>query len=391
MRILHVIPSLDPATGGPPLVASRLADAQARLGHELATLSYTFPEADERTRAFLAGMSGQVRSHVLPPLTKLERFTAGAARRYGRGLIPQMDVVHLHGVWDPIVKAAGDVARQSRVPYVLAPHGMLDPWSLGQSRLKKRLALALGYRRLLDGAAFLHMLNVDERALIGPLGLSADAEIIPNGVALDEIEPLPARGAFRAKFPRVGDRPFVLFLSRLHYKKGLDYLAGAFHRVAQRRTEVDLVVAGPDGGARADFEQRIAGSGLGQRVHIVGPLYGTDKIAAFVDAACFCLPSRQEGFSVAILEALACGTPVVASTECHFPEVAEAGAGHVVPLDEPALAAALESVLALDPAARDAMGRAGQQLVRARYVWPRIAEASIAAYERAIARAKRGA
>ena len=98
----------------------------------------------------------------------------------------------------------------------------------------------------------------------------------------------------------LGGRRYVVFIARLHYKKGLDYLADAFAIVAPQSPDLDLVVAGPDEGAKSDFEDRIRRAGVGKRVHLVGPLYGPDKFAALVDCTCFCLPSRQEGFSVAV-------------------------------------------------------------------------------------------
>jgi len=131
------------------------------------------------------------------------------------------------------------------------------------------------------------------------------------------------------------------------------------------------------------FRQQVARLGLTTRVHIVGPLWGEDKLAAIVDADCFCLPSRQEGFSMAITEVMACGLPVVISEPCHFPEVREAGAGEVVPLDARAIADALERVLQ-DPQQRQRMGQAGRELVRSRYTWPHIAEQCVRAYRREI-------
>ncbi len=172
----------------------------------------------------------------------------------------------------------------------------------------------------------------------------------------------------------------MLFLSRLHYKKGLDILADAFRRVAPLFPDVDLVVAGPDGGAEDEFRGRIRQYGLEERVHMTGGLYGPAKIAALKRAACFCLPSRQEGFSVAITEALACGVPVAITDACHFPEVGEAGAGIVSPLDPMAVAAALERILE-DPDRAARMGAAGAKLVRDNYTWPRIAVQTIAAYQ----------
>jgi glycosyltransferase involved in cell wall biosynthesis len=373
--------SLDPARGGPSAVAVRLAAAQAGLGHEVSILTYLPPDAEERLWAASEAIPGfeNLVIHRIGRLTGLERFWPRRARRKLGTLVPASDVLHLHGLWKPLLPVAAAVARKRGKPYVLTPHGMLDPWSLAQNRIVKRVALRLVHRRMINGAAFVHALNSDERDLIGPLELKAPVEILPNGVFLDEIDPLPEPGAFAAAHPELDGRPYVLFLSRLHYKKGLDYLADAFARLPAAG-DVRLVVAGPDDGAEAAFRRRVAELGIGRRVHMVGPLYGRDKLAALAGAACFCLPSRQEGFSVAIIEALACGVPAVVSEACHFPEVAEAGAGLVVPLEAGAVARGLETVLR-NPDAGRAMGAAGRRLVEERFTWPAIAGRCIAAYK----------
>ena len=146
-----------------------------------------------------------------------------------------------------------------------------------------------------------------------------------------------------------------------------------------------MVVAGPDDGARADFERRVAAAGLTDRVHMPGPIYGPEKLSAVAGAACFCLPSRQEGFSVAILERWRAARRSWCPPECHFPEVAEAGAGEIVPLDAAAIAAALGRVLADARLPTTRMGKAGRELVAARFTWPRIAERSIETYAGLIA------
>ena len=232
----------------------------------------------------------------------------------------------------------------------------------------------------MNEAAFLHVGNIDEQKAIEGLGLTAPREMIPNGVFLEEFATMPPKGVFYAKHPELQGQPFILFLSRIHFKKGLDYLADAFAAVARQRPDVRLVVAGGDGGYQATFEKMIAGHGLTDRTHLVGPLYGEQKLAAFNDAACFCLPSRQEGFSIAITESLACGTPAVVSRDCHYPEVEQVGAGAVTALDAASTATGLLKVLAGN---RADMGSRGRELVRARFNWPAVAQATFAVYGRA--------
>jgi glycosyltransferase involved in cell wall biosynthesis len=383
MNVCHVVPSLDPSHGGPPVVASRLAAAQAALGHMVSILSYDTPDergAIERSMRDIPGAERLRLISLQPPQGQLASIVTPASLVRGiDDAIGSSAVVHLHGVWESIIRLAAKSARRLNIPYIVAPHGMLDPWSLAQKALKKKIALALfGYRTMLKHAAFLHVLNADEQTLLAPLGLPARMEVIPNGIFLAEID-----GALASQPDgQSNDEPFVLFLSRVHYKKGLDYLADAFAQLRAKRPEWQLVVAGPDGGERRPFEERVARLNLNGSVRVVGPVYGAEKFGLLRSAACFCLPSRQEGFSVAILEAMACRVPVVVSENCHFPEVAETGAGRIVRLDADAVAAALLDVASVDAVQRRQIGDAGRRLVEERFTWEKVAERSIQAYRR---------
>lgn len=383
LEIVHVVRSLDPAAGGVPIIALKLAVAQAAEGHGVRMLVYRVPGAEAEVRSVLAGIGGSDRVEVryVAAEDRLEALTGWRAGRVAAELMASVDVAHLHGVWEPMLKRVASAARFAGRPYVLTPHGMLDPWSMGQSALKKKLALRLGVKRMLDGAMFLHLGNRDERELIVPLGISAPSELIPNGVYESEVASLPAPGVFRAAHPAVGDDPFVLFLSRLHFKKGLDYLAGAFAMVAGDFPRLRLVVAGPDGGARGEFEAAVSASGLSGRVHVVGPLYGEIKAAALVDCAVFCLPSRQEGFSMAITEAMGAGCPCVVTKACHYPEVEESGAGYCVELSAAGVAEGLARVLG-DANAKTRMGAAGRALVLSRFTWPVIGRLAVDYYRK---------
>ncbi len=369
------------------MIAARIAAAQASLGHSVGMLYQSNAAADERVTKAVASIPGfdKVALHRIELRQSLLAEMVGhpSGEWLNTGL-RNYDWLHLHAVWHPLVLHAAKAARAQGKPYALVPHGMLDPWSLaGQGKLKllkKKIALMLGYRRMLEGAAYLHLGNADEQKLIKPLGLKTPGVIIPNGVFPQEIEGLPARGSFVAKRPELRGKRFILFLSRLHFKKGLDYLADAFAMVAKKDREIILVVAGPDDGMQQPMTEQLRAHGVLDRVIFTGPLWGPDKLAAMVDSCCFCLPSRQEGFSLAITEALGCRCPVVISEGCHFPEVAEAGAGWVTPLGAAPTAKALEEALAMSPEQASSMGEKGRNLVLSRFTWPKIAEATLAAY-----------
>lgn len=367
MRIVHVISSLNPAAGGPPVVAINLAKAQAALGHEVCIAAEDIPTPIDVPTVLIPqhGLS----STFAKPLDAVSATIASA------------DICHLHGIWEPLLLQFARAAAKQNRPYIITPHGMLDPWSLQQKKWKKQLALSIGYRSMLNRAALVHCLNADEQRLLAPLKLTAPCAIIPNGMFLEELDPPPDPGLFRQHRPGPGTRRYILFLSRLHYKKGLDILIDAFAQIAQQISTVDLVIAGPDDGEAEKLRRRAIELQLAERVWLTGPLYGALKWSALSGASCFCLPSRQEGFSVAILEAMACRVPVVISDQCHFPEVAEVGAGSIVPLQVDAVAAALQRTLH-DPSLARKMGQAGQQLVEERFTWNRVAERCLVEYQR---------
>jgi glycosyltransferase involved in cell wall biosynthesis len=166
----------------------------------------------------------------------------------------------------------------------------------------------------------------------------------------------------------------------LHPAKGLDLLVRAFVEIAPRHPDLLLVVVGPDYGAQRDLERVAADAQLSSRVLITGPLYGRDKIAALCDAQLFCMPSEHEACSVAILEALICGVPVVISRQCDRPEVEPCGAGRIVARNAAAIAAAIEQVID-NSAIRESMSQAARALALSRFTWDRVTSEIVAIYE----------
>lgn len=383
MKILHVIETLDPSFGGPPKIAACIAAGQAALDENVRLASMTAPSRSDDVQKMLSTVPGfealQNVSIARVPAMKQVLF-----KTIGPDLVEQIawsDVVHIHNVWCPINLAAAAKAREMGRPYMILLNGMLDPWTLTQKSLKKKIFLKLRYREMLEGAAALHLGNRDEQRLIKPLGLKVPGEIIPNGVFPDEIAPPDTVDPVYDTFPFLRDKPFMLFMGRLHYKKGLDITAEAFARFAESNDEVQLVVAGPEGGAGDDLRARLAKHGLGQRVHIVGPVYGDLKWQLLHAADCFVLTTRQEGFSVAVTEALGCGLPCIVSEDCHYPEVGEADAGFVTPLTPEASAEAMRQMFAPSHR-RQAMSANARALVLSRFTWPKIAQQTLEVYRR---------
>jgi glycosyltransferase involved in cell wall biosynthesis len=282
-------------------------------------------------------------------------------------------------------RAAGNACRRHGVPYIVRPHGTLDPYIRKRHRARKYLLEFWFQNRILRGAAALHYTAEDEQRLAAPYAHNPRGFVVPNGIDLDEFSDLPPKGAFRARHPEIGGRPIILFLGRLNFKKGLDLLAPAFGRVLNAGQDAHLVIAGGDEGMAEDTRRRLAEAGALERTTFTGLIAGEERLAALADASVFALPSYSENFGIAVVEAMACGLPVVISDQVNiWREVAAADAGLVSGCDARAVADNLVSVLS-DPARAEAMGRNGRALARDRYSWDGIAPSLEKAYEDVLA------
>jgi glycosyltransferase involved in cell wall biosynthesis len=372
---------MDPSDGGPPMALSRLAAAQVEKGAQVCIAALT-PLTDQ-VQVNAAYQSIPAFSHVrinyLPIGNVFERLLATESKSQLTQLISQNDILHVHGIWRPHLLQAARIARKLGRPYLVSPHGMLSVWSLSQKRLKKQLAMRLGWRTALEHAHFLHVLNQDEKQAVMAVCAPRAVIVLPNGISLDEFVPRHDWENSWNKFARLHAKRFIVFVGRLHESKGLDILAEAFAHVVREGMDVDLVVIGPEFGAGTSFRQAIRRLGIESHVHMLGGLYGPEKLAILSRASCFCLPSRQEGFSMAIIEAMALGLPVVISDMCHFPEAATEEAGQVVRLDPRAVADAIVRLLT-DEAFSAQQSRRAQQLVASRFQWKFIAREFVKVY-----------
>lgn len=374
MKILQVVSTLTVEDGGVSQVVVALGEALAARGHAVAIRTVDVPG----TRL----ASSTVDIQAFPP--------TGPARLKGsrelfarlRHDIPEFDFVHVHGMWESPGNVAACLARGAGKPYVVTPHGMLDTWSIHHHYPLKRLAWMLRDRKTIHRAAGIHCLNTAE-VRRAPWLAGAPTFIVGNGIARAQLENLPEAGAFRAAHPEIGADPLVLFLSRIHPKKGLERFIPHWAAVLEKCPSARLVIAGT--GSPDDVQSvknAIHANKLDARVHMVGQLVGAAKWQALVDASVFILPTHQEGFSVAVTEAMAAACPVVITHECNFDEVAQANAGTIIENgDMPAFAAAVGRLLS-DPQDARELGARGRHLVAHCYTWDRIAEQMEAQYAR---------
>jgi glycosyltransferase involved in cell wall biosynthesis len=293
-----------------------------------------------------------------------------------RGISASCDCVAVHGFWAPALVFGALSAARSGAPVLLSPHGMLSNYSFRFRGLRKRAALALGFRGVLQSVTAFHATSEAERHDIRVLGLGQPIHVVPNGVLLPDLSDVRVRR---------DEARTILFLSRVHPKKGLPLLLHAWAALAERRPQWRLQVAGPDELSHlAEIEALARDLGV-PRLQFLGPLYGREKQEALQNADVFVLPSHNENFGLVVAEALACGTPVITTTATPWSGVVHADCGWWVEPTIEGIAAALDEATSLPVERLQSMGRAGRAMVAASYSWPAVASQYRAALEATIA------
>lgn len=387
MKILHVIANLAPRYGGPVKVCLELCEQLAKRGNQVSifTTDLDFPEGLIDVSIHKKVQKNGVEIQYFPVQFRPWVYSHGLGKAL-RIRLKTFDIVHIHGLYRYPQAMAAHYARKYFVLYLVCPHGSLDPFLYNnpRNRFTKRVYEYLIELRNLNRAAAIHFTAEEERKLTGFLNLTAHSVVIPNGISMAQYESLPPRGCFRNRYG-LNSEKVVLHLGRINFKKGLDLLVKGFSQVARRSENCVLVIAGPDNeGYINKVNQWIREERIEDHVVFTGMLDENGVLEALVDADVFALPSYTENFGIAVVEAMACGLPVVISDRVNiWREVKNAGAGEVVPCDTAKVADALR-ILLDDPKLRKTMGESGRELVKAEYDWNRVTDKMIDAYEKLV-------
>jgi len=279
-------------------------------------------------------------------------------------IIKAADVVHLHGAWVPVATQVAALARRNSVPYVISLRGMLDEWCMRQRALKKRFYLAVRGNTYLRGAAAIHTTAQDELRQASRYFPKEQGVVIPNYLNLVPYHSLPGPAQARETFDAFkNDAPTLLFLSRIHEKKGIEHLLGAAVELAKRPglSGLQVIIAGSGDEAYLQKMRTLTKElGVDDRVHFVGHVSGELKLSLYEAADLFVLPTSQENFGFVFFEALACGTPVVTTRGTDtWRELEDSGGARIVDQNAKAVADSVESLFA-EPGKIAEMGAAAR-------------------------------
>ncbi|OGA54320.1 MAG: hypothetical protein A3G25_09930 [Betaproteobacteria bacterium RIFCSPLOWO2_12_FULL_63_13] len=416
-RILHVIPTIGGQHGGAPIACFDLCRELAKAGLEVSIYTTTIDapydwHMDQGGRTVRDG----VEIRFFPVLGYRWYWISPMMYRALEANIPSCDVVHVHSLYRFHLPAAVHLCRKFGVPYIIKPHGSLDPFLFVRRRWRKSVHEMLFERPAICGAAAIQFTTDEERDLALRTSLfgkqksrvaEADRKygegseptqrsrnvVIAEGLSLDSGKAASDGGEkFLDRYPHLRGRELVLYLGRINFKKGLDILARAFGKVARIRPEAELVIAGPDQEGYAEQVRRwLIQEGVAERTTFTGMLWNQEKWSALCAADVFVLPSYTENFGLAVVEAMIAGCPVIISDKVNiWREISGVRAGIVVPCDVQQTADAITGLLANPERARELATNA-LQLVEQKFTWESVIVKMTELYDTLVVReAERG-
>ena len=379
MRVLHVIPSVAERSGGPAIAIVPMCRALKEEGIEVLLVSTSAGADHDESLYEYKGIPA-----------KFFPAQLGGSFQYSRPLsswlsanIEQFDVAHIHAVFNHSSIAAAHVCRKARVPYIVRPLGTLEPWSMTQKSLRKRVFWQVSGKGMLRRAAAVHYTTDAEKLSTERLLGLNHGKVIALGI---ETTASASHAKLEQHFPELASEPYMLVLSRLHPKKGLDVLIDAFLALVQveKFAHWRLVIAGDGPEAYVRKLKAMAGSSAQRdRIVFTGWLDGEEKDAVLGGASLLVLPSHQENFGLCVMEALSHSVPVLVSPHVNLAEeIVLANAGWIATVDKDALISRLAEALG-DEEERVRRGLAGKQLSQ-KYSWDTVAKNLIDLYRQVV-------
>lgn len=373
LTVAVLVDSIAASYGGPSYSVRRLWQSALTSGANVtvhSTDSFQARESDEDRKLWQPLACHQWPAIGMKALGYSNKMAEGV-----RGfLVNGSSVISQHGLWLHYGRVAKKIGSSRSVPVIIHPHGMLEPWALQRSSWKKQMTGRLWEYENLKRAACLRVTSTDELQSVRSFGLKNAVALIPNGIDVEDYLSLPSTAEAESLLPALKGKRVLLFLSRVHPKKGLPVLLRAWHALGASRRDWTLAIAGPDQrGHTSELKQLIDELGLSESVILAGALFGKEKLAAYALAALFVLPSFSENFGIAVAEALAAGLPVVTTSGTPWKNLREQGCGWCVEPTIEQLAETLREALALSKRELARMGAKGREWMRRDFSWKRLA------------------
>lgn len=294
MKVLTFITSISLKGGGPSRSVPMLVKGLAELGVDITLMTYW---SDDMNTHALDGTSAKLK--VLRP-----DFSRSQMEEYI--ISEKFDVIQLQSMWDLRYHIVAKTARKHRIPYIITPRGMLEPWCLSQKKWKKKLAMALYQMKDIKRSACVFTTAEMEALHVRDLGVDVPMVVLPNGIETD---------SYPCRISKDKVKKQILFLSRIHIKKGIELLIDAFDRIIKKNADMDdwtvAIVGNGEEEYIRELKRKVEGLNLRDKVKILAPVFGDAKVKLYQESSIFCLPSYSENFGMVIAEAMSCGVPCI--------------------------------------------------------------------------------
>lgn len=362
MRVVVTVPSIHNESAGPSYTVPALCQGLARNGASVSL--HLLGKVPNERRDYEVASYGSRKF----PVRSLWR-SPGMLQAL-KDAAKHSEIIHCNGIWMRPTVYPAIAKRGTKCKLVFCPRGGLSETALKRSKIKKFLMGHFGgqYMALRETNMF-HAASMKELQEIRALGYTQPIALVPNGIDVPDIVHKPFVSTSRK----------IAFFGRIHETKAVDHLVAAWGNVADNFPDWSLEIAGPDCGAVTMLKKMIAERNI-PRVSFVGELHGIDKYRFLASADLYVLPSLTENFGITIAEALACGTPVIASYGCPWERLVEKGCGWWIDIGVDALTAQLETTLKFSPEVLRGMGEKGRQWMASEYLWDGIAKKMLSAY-----------
>jgi len=362
MNIIQIVPAISNEASGPSYTVVRLCEMLIENGIDttLAALDWgTIAKKPSFLKTFRLG--GGPRRLGRSPEMKRWLSTMAASQ--------SVDLIHNHSLWMMPNIYPGQVAKRYNIPYVVTPRGTLYSWAMKNGTPVKRIFWPLIQQPALVATTCFHATAMSEYEDIRRMGFHQPVAVIPNGIDIPDLHPSVEKN-YRT----------LLFLGRIHPKKGLDMLLPAWQAVQKRFAEWTLRIVGPDNAGYLTQMKQMAADLRLERVEFTGPLFGPQKWQAYRDADLFVLPTYSENFGMAVAETLAAGTPAIVSKGAPWSGLNIRQAGWWIDIGMDSLVACLEQALAESSAGLSERGVRGREWMKAEYSWQHIGRQMSATY-----------